>query len=68
MGGKIVIEKWGFSRQKKKGKTDSPELRRNNFEEGYIQKRKLNEVALSTVSKPSLEQVHEKLRLEAPES
>ena len=32
-----------------------------------IQKRKLDKVALTTVSKPSLEQVHEKRRLEAPE-
>ena len=50
---------------KKKGNTDSTELRRNSFEEGYVQKRKLNEVALTTDSKPSLEQVHEKRRLEA---
>ena len=50
---------------KKERKTDSTELRRNSFEEGYIQKRKLNEVALTTVSNPSLEQVHEKRRLEA---
>ena len=32
-----------------------------------IQKKKLDKVALTTVSKPSLEQVHEKRRLEAPE-
>ena len=32
-----------------------------------IQKRKLDKIALTTVSKPSLEQVHEKRRLEAPE-
>ena len=33
-----------------------------------IQKREHNEIALTIVSKPSLEQFHEKQRLEAPET
>ena len=68
LGGKIVIEKWRFYRQETRGKTESPEWNRwNSFKEGHVQNRKPNEVALTTVSKLSLEQVHEKQSLETPE-
>ena len=68
LGGKIVIEKWRFYRQETRGKTKSPEWNRwNSFKKGKVQNRKLNEVALTTVSKLSLEQVHEKQSLETPE-
>ena len=68
LGAKIVIEKWRFYRQETRDKTESPEWNRwNSFKEGHVQNRKPNEVALTTVSKLSLEQVHEKQSLETPE-
>ena len=68
LGGKIVVEKWRFYRQETRGKTESPEWNGwNSFKEGHVQNRTPNEVALTTVSKLSLEQVHEKQSLETPE-
>ena len=70
LGGKIVIEKWRFYRQETRvrpkvlNKTAKIVLKNS---EGHVQNRTLNEVALTTVSKLSLEQVHENQTLETPE-
>ena len=68
LGGKMVIEKWRFYRQERGVRPkDLNKTAKNSFKEGHEQNRKPTEIALTTVSKLSLEQVHEKQSLETPE-